>query len=207
MSDRRVDVIEREVCFQGHVRLDRVRLRHTRHAGGWSGVITREVMERGHAVALLPYDPEADAVVLIEQFRVGALEDPAGAWTVEAVAGIVEPGEAPEEVARREAREEADCAPEDLIVIADVLVSPGAMTETIRIYCGRVRSGSLGGIHGLDGEGEDIRVLVVPFAEAMGWLASGRIRVSHTVIALQWLALNRLGLRRRWGVEGLSPCA
>jgi ADP-ribose pyrophosphatase len=206
VSGRDVEVIERAVCFEGHFRLDRVRFRHTLHRGGWSGIVTREVLERGHAVAVLPYDPANDAVVLIEQVRVGALDDPAGPWTIEAIAGIVEPGEAPQEVALRESREEAGCAPEDLIAVADVLVSPGAMTETVRIYCGRVRSEGLGGVHGLDGEGEDIRVLVVPFAEALAWLGSGRIRAAHTVIALQWLALNRETLRRRWQ-DGAPPCA
>jgi ADP-ribose pyrophosphatase len=201
-APRAVDVLRRETCFQGHMRMERVTFRHTLHGGGWSPPLSREVLERGHAAVVLPYDPVRDAVILIEQVRVGALGDPAGAWTLEAVAGMIDAGEGSEAAARREAVEETGRPLVDLVPVADVLASPGCMTEGYAIFVGRVDSASAGGVHGLGVEGEDIRVYAVPFAEALAMVGDGRVRVSHTVIALQWLALNRDRVRARWGEDG-----
>ena len=115
--------------------------------------------------------------------------------------GIIGEGEAPEAVARREAQEEAGCEILDLVPVCHYLASPGGSSETVRLFCGRVDSRGLGGIHGLPEEHEDIRVEAVPFAEARARLEAGRIGNAPTIIALQWLILNREPLRRRWLVE------
>jgi len=193
-----VEILERETCFQGYFRVDRYRLRHRLFDGRWSGEITREIFERGHAVGVLPYDPAADAVVLIEQFRVGALAAGFPSWQTEIVAGVIGEGETPEEVARREAREEAGCEVSELIPICSYLVSPGGTSESVVLFCGRVNCAGLGGIHGLPDENEDIKVSVVPWAEARRLLDAGEIRNAVSLIALQWLALHRDELRRRW---------
>jgi ADP-ribose pyrophosphatase len=195
---RKYEIIGREVCHQGFFRLERYRLRHDLFAGGVSRVLTRELFERGHAAAVLPFDPERDAVVLIEQFRIGALEDKYGPWLLEIVAGVMEQGESAEHLARREAVEEAGCAVQELVPVCDFLVSPGGTSERISLFCGRVDSRQAGGVHGVHEEGEDIMVRVVSFAEAMRWLEQGRIRSASPIIALQWLALHRDELRRRW---------
>jgi ADP-ribose pyrophosphatase len=191
-------VLAKEVCYRGFFRLERYRLRHTLFAGGWSEELDRELLERGHAAAVLLYDPACDAVVLVEQFRIGALASPRGPWLIEIVAGIVGPGESGADVARREAVEEAGCTVQDLIPICDYLVSPGGSSERIALFCARVDSRNAGGIHGLAHEGEDIRVRVVPFAEALDMVRDGRIDSASPIIALQWLALNRTEVRRRW---------
>ena len=203
-----VEIIDKSTAYQGHYRVDRYRLRHTLFAGGWGREIGREVLERGHAVAVLPYDPARDAVVLIEQFRIGAYlhggDSPwhgggDSPWLLEIVAGLFDADEGPEEVARREAAEEAGLELGELVPVAAFYTSPGAVTEHVEVYCARVDSRGAGGIHGLAEEGEDIRVLVMPFAEAMAALAAGRVRNSPALVALQWLALNREDLRARWG--------
>ena len=102
-----VEILDKSEQYKGYFRINRYRLRHRLYAGGWSGELQRELFERGHAVGVLPYDPAADSVVLIEQFRIGALVAGMEPWLTEIVAGIIEEGEAPEEVARRETREEA----------------------------------------------------------------------------------------------------
>jgi len=201
MTDRDFQLIEKTSPFQGYFRIDLYRFRHRLYAGGWSGEVRREVFERGHAVVVLPYDPERDAVVMIEQFRIGAAAAGMPMWQLEVIAGIIDEGETPEAVARREAREEASCEILDLIPVYHYLASPGGASETVRLFCGRVDSRGLGGIHGLPDEHEDIRVEVVPFAEARARLESGRIGNAPTIIALQWLVLNRELLRRRWLVE------
>ena len=197
-SDERVEVVEKTTPYRGYFQVDSYRLRHRRFEGGWTDVMQREVFERGHAAAVLPYDPERDTVVLIEQFRVGALAAGLEPWLIEIVAGIIEPGESAESVVQREALEEAGCQIGELIEIGRFLPSPGGCSETLTIYCARTDSRGLGGIHGLAEEQEDIRVLVAPWVEARELLESGRIVNAFTALALQWLALNREPLRHRW---------
>lgn len=192
------EILERKTPFQGYFRIDKYKLRHRCFAGGWTEPFYREVFERGHAAAVLPYDPVRDAVVLQEQFRIGALEAPGGPWQLEIVAGIIDPGESVEDVARREAVEEAGLVLRELHHIQDYLASPGGTSERISLYVGRVDSTNAGGIFGLAEEAEDIRVRVLPFDQAMAEMLARPINAASIVIALQWLALNRDALRRRW---------
>ena len=193
-----VEIVECRTAYSGFFRLCSYRRRHRLFAGGWTPVISRELFERGHAAAVLPYDPDLDRVVLVEQFRIGALQAEGGPWLVECVAGMIEPGEAPEAVARREALEEAGCQLKDLEQIFEYLVSPGGTSECITLYCGRVDASDAGGIHGLAEEHEDIRVVPVSFAKAMEMLREGRINSAAPIIAMQWLAMNRDWLRSKW---------
>ncbi|MBF0562528.1 MAG: NUDIX domain-containing protein [Alphaproteobacteria bacterium] len=194
-----VEIIEAQTVYQGYFRIDRYRLRHRLHDGGWGAEITRELFERGQAVAILLYDPDADALVLIEQFRIGALTVGWQPWLIEVVAGIIDPGESVEQVARREVREEAGCEVLDLVPIHSYLVSPGGTSETVSVYCGWVDSRGVSGIHGLIEEGEDIRVLVIPAFEALAMLERDELRNSATLVAMLWFALNRDKLRQQWG--------
>lgn len=174
-----------------YFRLDEFSVSHELYGGGFSPVFTREVFERGSVVAVLPYDPRRRKVVLIEQFRAGAVGDADGPWLIESVAGVIDEGEAREQVALREAEEEAGCHIRQLELIGHYYVSPGGTTELCSSYCGLVDSDGLGGIHGLDDENEDICVLVVDAEEAFAWVREGKIRSATTIIALQWLQLNR----------------
>lgn len=193
-----VELLEQKTVFRGYFRIDRYRLRHRLFAGGWSGEVVREIFERGHAAAVLPYDPVNDSVALVEQFRIGALCAGRDPWVVEIVAGIIDAGEGPEDVARREAVEEAGVTLTALEKAHTVLASPGGTSETCVIYCGRADLSKAGGIHGLAAENEDIRVRVLPAGEALAMLSQGKVENATAVIALQWLALNRDRLRRDW---------
>ncbi|MBX3639742.1 MAG: ADP-ribose diphosphatase [Nitrosomonas sp.] len=198
MAGKTIDILDKKTCYQGFFRLDRYRLRHRLFNGEWSQPITRELFERGHAAAVLPYDPIRDEVILIEQFRIGALEAPGGPWLTEIIAGIIEAGETPEDVIKRESVEEAHCTITDLVPLYDYLVSPGGMTERIALFCGRVDATHAGGIHGVTDEGEDIKVYVVPRETALNYLKTGRINSASAIIALQWLALHREQLLTQW---------
>ena len=200
MSDDGVEILERAVAYQGFFRIDRYRLRHRLYGGGWSGTVTREVFERGRAVGVLLYDPERDAVVLIEQFRLPAHLAGFSGWQTEIVAGIVDrDGEAEAAVALREAQEEAGLAiAGELIPVHRYMPSPGGSTEIVDLFCGRVDARRAGGIHGLAAEHEDIKVVVLSYREAMKWLKSDAIQNGPTVLALHWLAANRARLRRLW---------
>jgi len=198
MTRSDVEIIEKKVCYEGFFRIERYRLRHRLYNGSWSGEIVRELFERGHAAAVLPYDPVRDEVVLIEQFRVGALEVPGGPWLMEIVAGVIDGDETTEDVVRREAVEEAGCTISELIPICDYLVSPGGTSEMISLYCGRVDATNVGGIHGLAEENEDIKVTSIPFKDALSLLDSGKINSASPIMALQWLALNHQRVRDTW---------
>ena len=184
-------LVKHLTLFEKYFRLDEYSLSHELFGGGDSPVFTREIFERGSVVAVLPYDSERRKVVLIEQFRAGAIEDPDGPWLIESVAGVIEPGESTQQVASRECVEEAGCEIRQLEIISQYYVSPGGTSEHCSVYCGLVDSDGVAGIHGLADENEDIRVMVVDAEEAFAWVRSGRIRSSATIIALQWLELNQ----------------
>ncbi|MET1077514.1 MAG: NUDIX domain-containing protein [Pseudomonas sp.] len=195
---KRVDVVERENCFRGFYKLDRLHLRHQLFAGGMGPLISRELFVRHDAVCVLPYDPQRDEVVMIEQFRVGAMDKCANPWLIELVAGLIDKDEQPEEVAHREAEEEAGLSFSALLPITAYFPSPGGSNEFVHLYLGRCVSSGVGGIHGLPEEGEDIQVHVWPFARALQAMADGRINNAASIIALQWLALNRDQVREAW---------
>ena len=196
--DERIEIIERTTPFKGYFQVDRYRLRHRKFDGGWTDEMAREIFERGHAAAVLLYDPKMDHVVLIEQFRLGAHTAGLEPWLIEVVAGIIDPGETAEAVVRREAVEEAGCEITALHPIGQFLATPGGSSESLVIFCGRVDASKAGGIHGLDHEGEDIRVLPMSRAAAEQKLAEGAILNMTAVLALQWLALNYTELMRIW---------
>jgi ADP-ribose pyrophosphatase len=198
MQEPQYEILETVTGYDGFFRILRYRLRHRLFRGGWSRVLTRELFERGHAAAMLPYDPETDQVVLTEQFRIGALQAPGGPWLLEIVAGIIEAGETPEAVVRRETMEEIGCAVGDLMSICDYHVSPGGTSERIHLFCGRVNASRAGGVHGLADEGEDIRAVVISADDAIAHMQAGKIVSAAPIIALQWLAMNRASLRQQW---------
>lgn len=193
--DDGVEILDRAVVYDGFFKLLRFSLRHRLFRGGWSPPLTRELLERGHAAAVLPFDPWGGTVVLVEQFRIGALGDDRGAWLQEPVAGMIETGESGEDVARREAREEAGLAIDELAFVADYIASPGGSSERTSLYVGRVRAPD-GGVFGIDDE--DIRSVVMPLDEALSRIDEGAIRSANTLIALLWLARHRARLEQRW---------
>jgi len=206
MTPDDVEVLEHEIPFQGYYRIETFRLRHRLFAGGWSEPMGREMLERGHAVAVVLYDPDLDTLVLIEQFRIGAfaacrtpwLPEGSSPWLLEIVAGIIDEGETPEAVARREAVEEAGCKIAELEFVCRFLVTPGVSSEMILLYAGRVDASNVGGIHGLDHEHEDIRVVTAPASEVFRWLDEGRIINATALVGLQWFRANHVDLRSRW---------
>jgi ADP-ribose pyrophosphatase len=191
-------IVNTRLLYSGFFKLTEFRLKHDLFEGGESPVLTRELLDRHHAAAVLPYDPVRDELVLIEQFRIGAGDDPSGPWLMEIVAGLREPNETAEELVVREAMEEAGCAVTDLIPVHSYYSSPGSCNEQIQIFFARTDSRGLGGTHGIDEEGEDIRVHVVPSDTAFEWLDQGRIDSAVPIIALQWFRLNRENIRRQW---------
>jgi len=193
-----VELIESKTAYDGYFQIKTLSLKHRLFAGGWSQTITRELFERGDAVGVLLYDAQADKVALVEQFRIGPYVREDNPWLLEPVAGIVEPGESPQQVAERESIEEAACVVQALESIAGYYASPGGCSEYLNLFCGKVCMDGVGGLHGLEEEAEDIRVHVFYFDEIVNKLQAGDIKNALTIIALQWLQLNREWLREKW---------
>lgn len=198
MSKNEIEILGKSCVFDGYFRIDRYRLRHTLHQGGMSREIVREVFERGNAVGILPFDPDRDEVVMIEQFRIGAYAAGADPWLTEIVAGIIEQGESAEQVARREIAEETGLKVGDLWPMVRYLSSPGGASEKVELFLGRVDARGAGGVHGLEFEEEDIRVFPLPYADAAAMVEEGKIGNAMTLIALQWLMLHRHEVMRAW---------
>lgn len=199
-----VEIISTDEVYRGFFRVQVATLRHKLFAGGWSEVMRREIMDRGNAVVVIPYDPVRDEVVLLEQFRVGAIATSATPWLRELVAGMVEPGEEQVDVAARELQEEAGLTAKSLHYALSYLSSPGGMTERIFIYLAQVDSSEANRYGGLASEHEDIRVERLPRTQVMQMLEDGIIDNAASVIGMQWLGLHLNRFRREWGYEEIA---
>ncbi|KFB99184.1 ADP-ribose pyrophosphatase [Trabulsiella guamensis ATCC 49490] len=197
-SKKDVEIIARESLYRGFFSLDLYRFRHRLFNGEMSGEVTREIFERGHAAVLLPFDPVRDEVVLVEQIRIAAYDTSETPWLLEMVAGMIEEGETVEDVARREAVEEAGLIVGRTRPVLSYLASPGGTSERLSILVGEVDASTASGIHGLADENEDIRVHVVSREQAYQWVEEGKIDNAASVIALQWLQLHYQALRNEW---------
>jgi len=193
-----VEIIARETLYSGFFSMDLYRFRHRLFNGEMSGEIRREIFERGHAAVLLPFDPVRDEVVLVEQIRIAAYDVSESPWLLEMVAGMIEEGETVEDVARREALEEAGLMVGRTKPVLSYLASPGGTSERLSIMVGEVDATTAEGIHGLADENEDIRVHVVSREQAYQWVEEGKIDNAASVIALQWLQLHYQTLRNEW---------
>lgn len=198
MPEYQVDIESRDLLSDGYLKLERQRLRHSRFDGGMTPTVEREVCLRGLAVGVLLYDPQCDEVVLIEQFRAGAAAGGGPAWLTEIVAGMVGRGETTEQVAAREAWEEAGATITALEPICTYFPSPGILSEKVVVFCGRIDSSTVAAFGGLPEEHEDIRVMRVGAEAAFAMLDSDQLNNSVTIIAVSWLARHHARLRAKW---------
>ncbi|MWN31546.1 MULTISPECIES: ADP-ribose diphosphatase [unclassified Gilliamella] len=191
--------LTKKVLYKGFFSLFEYRFQYRKFDGSMSEVVAREILERGHAVVLLAYDAKRDDVVLIEQIRIAAIETQDSPWMLELIAGMMDhENESYEDVARREAMEEAGVTVGRCKPIISYLASPGGLTEQLHILVGEVDSSTAKGIHGLAEENEDIKVHVVSRSQAYQWVEDGIINNAASIIALQWLELNHESLKKEW---------
>lgn len=195
-----VQIEQEQLTAGGFFKLKTVKIRQRLFAGGWSGLFDREICIRGDAVGVLIYDPATEKVALVEQLRVGVLGRHESPWLLEIVAGMMDQGaESEEEVARREAIEEAGVVVKAMEPITRYYTSPGGSTEALSLFCGKADlSQAQGGIFGLEEENEDIRLHILSLDEALSFLADGTINNAMTIISLQWLQLNKQRLDAAW---------
>lgn len=195
-----IEIIQKDTLYQGFFTLQKIQFRHKLFAGGMSDVVSRELLVKGAASAVIAYDAKRDKVVLVEQVRIGAY-DPnltTSPWLLELIAGMVEDGEIPEEVALREAQEEAGIEITHLEHCLSFWDSPGGVLERIHVFVGNVDSSQAQGLHGLADEHEDIRVQVLERETAYQWVCEGKIDNGIAVTGLLWLQLNYTKLQQKW---------
>lgn len=195
-SIKKLSNLQVSSLFKGFFEFKKLRFSHSLYQGGQTPIIDRELFARGQAVVVLLFDSVQEQVVLVEQCRVGAIQHalesncPANAWLQEPVAGMIDQGETPQQAAIREVFEETgyqiDSA-ENLEYITHFYPSPGACDEILWLYAAEIDSLKLNEFSGLSEEHEDIRVVTLPYKDAKQQLAEGRLNVSSTIIALQWL--------------------
>jgi ADP-ribose pyrophosphatase len=203
-----VELLAEQSAYRGFFEVRTLNLKHRLYAGAMSHAIQRELFIRHDAVGVLLYDPQLDAICLVEQFRVGAFgheyladknaDECQSPWVLELVAGLIDKDEPPALVAERESVEEAGVVIEALEPIAQYYSSPGGSTEYFYLYCGCANLAGAGGIFGVADESEDIRAQVIACSEIPALMAAGKVNNAHTLIALQWLQLNQPRLREQW---------
>ncbi|MBC3764865.1 ADP-ribose diphosphatase [Neptunicella marina] len=193
-----IDMLGIRPVYQGFFKLDEYRFKHRLFDGGWSREVRREIYQRSDAIAVLPVDFKHNRLILIEQLRIGAVNRVNSPWLLECIAGMIEPGEDIEQVCHREAMEEAGIKLHKLHKALSYFSSPGGTTEKLHVYVAEVDSSTASGIHGLDDENEDILVHSVDINDAFELLEQGKIDNASTVIALQWLAINKGKLIEQW---------
>lgn len=191
-------VKRKETLFKGFYRMDALEVEHDRFDGGAPINIRRELMIRPQAACVLLYDPKRNEIVLIEQFRAPTIEGE-NPWLLELVAGLIDKeNETPDEVARRESVEEAGLEILRMKKITQYWSSPGGSNEYVHIFIGEVDASNAGGIHGLEHEGEDIRVCRLTLDEMRNLFENGKIDNASAIIALQWFELNYTSIRDMW---------
>ncbi|MCK3658519.1 ADP-ribose pyrophosphatase [Pasteurellaceae bacterium Pebbles2] len=199
-TQKDIEIIDETLVYDGFFKLKKIRFRHKLFAGGMSDIVTRELLVKGAASAVIAYDPKRDEVVMVEQVRIGAYDPtlPNSPWLLELIAGMVESGETPESVALRESQEEAGIEVSHLEHALSVWDSPGGVLERIHLFAGKVDSSKATGLHGLATENEDIKVHVLSREQAYQLMEQGLIDNGIAVMGLQWLQLHYADLQQKW---------
>lgn len=196
--NEKVEIFKREQLYQGFLSLERLELKFQRFDGAWSEMITREIAKTNDFAGILLYDPLLNQLIFIEQFRCAMMRDDLHPWAIEIVAGILDSGQTPAQVAEREAEEEAGLKLQAIEPICNYWVNIGSSPAIAHLFIGKVDASLAGGVFGLACEHEDIKSHVIDYQQACDWLATGKLNNSPSIIAMQWLQLNKQHIDERW---------
>ncbi|WP_445114706.1 NUDIX domain-containing protein [Acinetobacter sp. WZC-1] len=201
-----LEIQSRESLYKGFIQVEKVSLRHRLfEQTDYTPIIQRELIHRKQAAGVLIYDDQQQRFALIEQFRIGAMDDATSAWQLEIIAGVLDEDESPETCIRRESLEESGYEITELQHLYSYYPSAGACDEIFHLYVAPVSLAAEGGIFGLPDEGENIRLHILQYSELSHLLHSGRLRNAAVIMALQWLQQHLTTLENGSGGRYVSP--
>lgn len=187
-----VQICAREHLFRGFVQVEKVSLKHRLFGTtAYTPIIQRELVHRREAAGVLIYDDAKQKIGLIEQYRVGAIDDVVSPWQLEIIAGLLDGDESPESCIRREAVEESGCEIENLQHLFSFYPSAGGCSELFHLYAASVKLPNEGGIFGMPDEGENIQLHLIDYADIPPLLTNGRLKNAPVIMALQWLLMRQ----------------
>lgn len=188
-----VTIEKRELVFHGFIQVEKVSLRHRLFEQNHdTPLLSRELVRRKQAAGVLLYDDQQQTFALIEQFRIGAMNDPISPWQLEIIAGVLDGDESPESCIRRESLEESGCEISTLEHLFSFYPSAGACDEIFHLYSAAVDLPMHGGIFGLEAEGENIKLHIIPYDKLSALLHNQRLANAPVIMALQWLKQHLL---------------
>lgn len=183
-----VEIQSREYAFKGFVQVEKVSLRHRLfNQTEYTSVIQRELIRRKEAAGVLIYNDQQQKFALIEQFRVGAIDDEISPWQLEIIAGVLDGDESPESCIRRESIEESGCELNQIKHLFSFYPSAGACDEIFHLYVAQAALPAEGGVFGMPDEGENIQLHIIDYSDLSLLLKSNRLKNAPVIMALQWL--------------------
>jgi ADP-ribose pyrophosphatase len=185
---KKVIIEQKRNVLDDFFKVEEAYLQFEKFDGEMTGTIRRFNLERGNSVSVLTYNRQADKLILVTQFRYPTYKNGHG-WTIEAIAGMIDPGETPEEAARREVEEETGLKISVLEHITTFYPSPGGTSELIFLYYSEVSGQPIkkDNTGGFISEGEDIMSLEISLEEALKKIKTGEIMDAKTIIGIYWL--------------------
>ena len=191
------EITQREYLYRGFIQVEKISLRHQLfNQAEYTSSIQRELIRRKEAAGVLIYNDQQQRFALIEQFRVGAIDDPVSPWQLEIIAGVLDGDESPESCIRRESLEESGCKIEELEHLFSFYPSAGACDEIFHLYVAQAELPEQGGIFGMPDEGENIQLHILNYADLNTLFSSNRLRNAPVIMALQWLKQHIAQLSR-----------
>ena len=183
-----VEIQSREYAFKGFVQVEKVSLRHRLfNQTEYTTTIQRELIRRKEAAGVLIYNDQQQKFALIEQFRVGAIDDDVSPWQLEIIAGVLDGDESPESCIRRESVEESGCELNQIRHLFSFYPSAGACDEIFHLYVAQAALPAEGGVFGMPDESENIKLHIIDYSDLCILLQSNRLKNAPVIMALQWL--------------------
>lgn len=183
-----VEIQSREYAFKGFVQVEKVSLRHRLfNQTEYTSAIQRELIRRKEAAGVLIYNDQQQKFALIEQFRVGAIDDEISPWQLEIIAGVLDGDESPSSCIRRESIEESGCELNQIKHLFSFYPSAGACDEIFHLYVAQAALPAEGGVFGMPDEGENIQLHIIDYSDLSLLLKSNRLKNAPVIMALQWL--------------------
>ena len=187
-NNDQVKIQSREYLFRGFIQVEKVNLSHRLfNQREFTPVMQRELIHRPEAAGVLIYNDAQQKFALIEQFRVGAMDDADSPWQLEVIAGVLDGNESAESCIRRESLEESGCEIDQLQHLFSFYPSAGACSELFHLYSAEAHLPEQGGVFGMPDEGENIQLHIIDYREIATLMSNGRLKNAPVIMALQWL--------------------